>query len=127
VVPLEVEAMTFTLPWPPSLNRYYRTWKGRVLISSEGRAYKLVAALKAKASGVKPMDGGLVVRLELYRPQKRGDLDNTLKALFDSLNGVAWVDDGQVVELHATRHDDKANPRVEVTVEAVHAVLEGGA
>lgn len=29
----------------------------------------------------------------------RADLDNTTKAVLDSLNGVAWVDDAQVVRL----------------------------
>lgn len=33
---------------------------------------------------------------------RQGDLDNLCKMLLDSLNGIAWVDDGQVVELHAS-------------------------
>ena len=30
----------YVLPWPPSLNRYYRSVNGRVLISREGRQYR---------------------------------------------------------------------------------------
>jgi len=48
-------------------------------------------------------------------------LDNTLKVLLDALNGCAWVDDSQVVELHALRLEDPADPRVEVRVEAMEA------
>lgn len=33
----------------------------------------------------------------------RPDLDNLLKLVLDSLNGVAYVDDAQVVESHATK------------------------
>ena len=32
---------------------------------------------------------------------RRGDLSNLVKAVEDALNGVVWVDDRQVVELHA--------------------------
>jgi hypothetical protein len=33
-----------------------------------------------------------------------------------ALNGIAYCDDSQVVELHAYRLDDKDHPRVEVQV-----------
>ena len=38
----------------------------------------------------------------LIRPTK-GDLDNQLKAILDGLNGVAYVDDKQVVQFRAVR------------------------
>lgn len=31
------------------------------------------------------------------------DLDNLVKAILDALNGVAWHDDAQVVELHISK------------------------
>lgn len=33
----------------------------------------------------------------------RGDLDNYVKAILDSLNGAAWVDDRQIVALTARK------------------------
>jgi crossover junction endodeoxyribonuclease RusA len=105
-----------TLPWPPSVNHYWRTWKGRTLLSKEGRAYKTAAALVAKSSGLKPSEKLVAVWLTFYRPRRIGDLDNRLKPVLDSLNGTAWVDDSQVVELHAFRFDDKESPRVEVEI-----------
>jgi Holliday junction resolvase RusA-like endonuclease len=48
----------------------------------------------------------------------RNDLDNVLKAVSDALNGVAYKDDGQVVEVVASRFYS-AVPRVDVYVEAV--------
>jgi Holliday junction resolvase RusA-like endonuclease len=37
----------------------------------------------------------------------------------DNLQGIAYVNDRQIVEIHARRFDDKANPRVEVIIEEV--------
>src|SRR5688500_16752540 len=43
-------------------------------------------------------------RRALWNPAvARPDLDNSLKALMDGLNGVAWLDDKQVVELAMTK------------------------
>lgn len=71
------------------------------------------------AARVQPISGPVAVTVSVYRPAKRGDLDNTLKVLLDSLKGFAFHDDAQVVELHASRGDDKVNPRAVVTIEPV--------
>jgi hypothetical protein len=84
---------TLVLPYPISANRYWRSVPGR---------------------GV---DGPVALTITLYRPAKRGDLDNRIKVLVDALGGgIAYRDDSQVVELHAYRLDDKDHPRVEVQV-----------
>lgn len=113
-----MERQSFTLLLPPCLNRMYRAWRGRVVLSADGRAYKATAAFQARSQGVRAMVGPLVVRLRIYRPRRIGDIDGYLKGSFDSLNGIAWLDDSQVVELHAERWDDKGNPRLEVSVES---------
>jgi Holliday junction resolvase RusA-like endonuclease len=33
----------------------------------------------------------------------RGDLDNYVKTVMDGLNGVAWVDDKQVIDIQAVK------------------------
>lgn len=53
---------------------------------------------------------------QLIYPKKKPDADNILKAIFDSLNGVAYIDDCQIVRIeYAKLYDDV--PRVEVTLE----------
>ena len=114
--------MYLVLPYPPSANRYWRTFRGRAVVSAEARAYKADVKLK----GCIPFVGPVALIARFYRPQRSGDLDNRLKVLCDALNGHAWDDDSQVVEIHAYRHDDKARPRVEVEVRAmgVEGVLQ---
>lgn len=104
---------TLTLPYPPSANRYWRVWRGRAVTSDEARAYKLTIAHLFKAT---PLEGLLSVDLAVCRPRRSGDLDNRIKVTLDALRGIAFVDDSQIVAIHATRHEDKANPRVEVVI-----------
>jgi Holliday junction resolvase RusA-like endonuclease len=66
--------------------------------------------------GRTPLKGEVSVQLAVYRPQRRGDLDNTLKVVLDSLRGIAYVDDSQIVQILARRYDDKERPRVELIV-----------
>jgi len=37
------------------------------------------------------------------RPTKRSDIDNFCKAIFDGMNEIVFVDDSQIVSLHATK------------------------
>lgn len=48
-------------------------------------------------------------------PTTKPDVDNTVKAVFDALNGVVWKDDVQVVDLVLTKRYSAA-PRVEVEI-----------
>lgn len=48
--------------------------------------------------------------------QHAGDLDNYVKIVCDALNGIAWVDDKQVVIIKATIHRGVRHPRLEVGI-----------
>lgn len=50
------------------------------------------------------------------RPVKRGDIDNLSKTIMDSLNGVAYFDDSQVVTLVSTKIYAKDKPYTKITV-----------
>ncbi len=113
-------ARHFVLPYPPSVNRMYRAVNGRSILSAEGRAYK--ARVSSLAFECKPFSGTVAVELAFYRPARRGDLDNLLKATLDALKGVAFVDDAQVQRIAAVRREDKALPRVEVTVREISGI-----
>lgn len=54
-------------------------------------------------------------------PIKRPDLDNIVKLVMDGLNGVAFHDDSQVIEIHAFSEWAHVNgPGVLIKVMAVH-------
>lgn len=109
--------MKCTLPYPPSVNHMYATYCGRRVLTAEARQYKRTASLTAYRAGFRPLAGDVRVTVNLYRQRRAGDLDNGLKALLDSLKGIAWTDDAQVKRIEAERHEDKENPRAEVVIE----------
>ena len=91
-----------TLPWPPSVNTYWRTFNGRMIISAKGREYrKAVADQVLIQRGAKHYAKKMVVEIEAWRPDnRRRDLDNLLKATLDALaHAGVYKDDSQIVDL----------------------------
>lgn len=112
---------SITLAYPPSANRYWRTTKqGRMHRSTEATQYKKSVKAVCEKLGIEPTSSNIKVEITLYRPARRGDLDNRIKIVLDSLQEHAYIDDKQVVEIHAKLRDDKHNPRVEVVVTRVN-------
>lgn len=100
--------MILNLPFPPSVNQYYRSpnkgpLAGRTLISEKGRAYR--DAVRILASAGKPIAGRVAVVIEAFMPDnRRRDLDNLTKALLDSLTHAGvWLDDSQIDDLRIIR------------------------
>ena len=108
-----------TLPEPPSANRYYRMAGRHMHRSSEAQAYTDRVEDICDKAGVIPIRGPVGVRFTWYRGRRSGDLANRLKIALDALQGFCFESDAQVVEITATRHDDKGKGRAEVEVYAV--------
>lgn len=91
-----------TLPWPPSVNTYWRMFNNRMIISEAGRKYRaaVVEQVFLQARG-KSTIGPVKVVIEAWRPDNRKrDLDNLLKAVLDSLGHAGiYVDDSLIVDL----------------------------
>lgn len=105
---------TITLDMPPSSNRYWRIGNGRIYRSDEASRYKAYVELLCNTAGLQPLEGDVSITLCFYRQAKRGDLDNRVKILLDSLQGHIYHNDSQIAEIHAMRREDKECPRVEV-------------
>lgn len=73
--------------------------------------FKEVLAHIARVYVRAPLKGKIKINVDFFRRKPKkitsrlwGDLDNHVKAVLDALNGVAFVDDSQVVEVHATKN-----------------------
>ena len=108
--------ITLVLPYPPTVNHMYRRARGHLALTPEALAFRHAVRMIAMVQGVTPICGPVAVFLDVYRPRRRGDLDNILKATLDALNGIAYRDDQQVEQITAVRYDDKRAPRIEVSV-----------
>ena len=89
------------LPWPPSVNHYYRRVGHRTLISREGRKYRSEVCAILRDLHIHPLDGDLAIIIDAHPPdRRRRDADNVLKSLLDSMqHGKAYRDDSQIKKL----------------------------
>jgi len=122
--------LTLELPFPPSLNHYYRHLGHVTLISRRGREYRnLVIALLAK-QGIRPLVGALNLELELYPPdRRRRDADNAMKALLDALaHAGVYQDDSQIMHLEVWKLPPVAGGKAVVHLEELTraAILRPG-
>ena len=101
--PESLTAAVLTLPWPPSVNTYWRhpnsgPLAGRHLISDKGRKYR--EAVKAMAHSVAPVMGRTAVAILACPPdRRRRDLDNLNKAILDSLVNASVIEDDGLIDM----------------------------
>lgn len=107
----------YVLPVPPSANRWWRNVNGRMVTSAAAREYKQKIPWLCRGRTMIAAPTPVKVSVRWYREIRSGDLDKRLGVVLDALQGVAYQNDSQVVELHAYRADGQ-EARIEVTVEA---------
>ena len=114
-----MQSVTINLPYPPSVNHYWRHVDGKTLISKEGRIYRDDVALMLHLHRVPKFSGSLSVHVDAHPPDaRRRDIDNILKALLDALQyGGAYHDDNQIERLSVARQSVTAKGKVCVTIE----------
>lgn len=114
-------ARHIVLGFPPSVNRYWRSVRGRVLISAEGRAYREASLWIARAARLAPFGTEQIrVSIAAYLPDAhRRDADNLFKAPLDALaHAGVYADDSQIRKLSIELCGiDRDNPRLEITLE----------
>lgn len=114
------------LPWPPSVNRIWRTpnkgpLAGRTMLAADGREYRLAVrnTVANQLRAFPQLGGRLRVVLTLNPPdRRRRDIDNSAKAVLDSLmHAGVYQDDSQIDDLHIIRDAIISPGRVFATIE----------
>ncbi len=108
---------------PRSTNGLYKTMcRGNFpsrYLTNEGRALKEDYQWQAKKQmkGQKLLDGDLVVWIDTYHDtHRKNDWDNFHKLSMDSLTGIVYRDDSQIVRAVVNKRYDKSNPRIEISI-----------
>jgi Holliday junction resolvase RusA-like endonuclease len=82
-------------------------------------AYKELVGYHARRVVDEPLRGSVRVLVDIFvNGGKVGDLDNYYKSVTDSLNGVCWYDDSQIVDarMRLRQASSSERERVEVTI-----------
>ena len=113
--------MRLTLPYPPSINHYWRHVGPRTLISREGRTFrKNVCALLGGSGPRKPPAGGrIALAMDAFPPdRRRRDLDNIQKPVLDALEHAGiYADDSQIDLLLTRRRERTRGGRLDIALD----------
>lgn len=114
-----------TLPFPPSVNTYWRSNGKARFLSKNGKAFRK-AALESilEQFGTSPplMESRLRVQVRFHPPDLRErDLDNYWKPILDAMeHGGVYVNDSQIDDEHMIRCEvDRPDGSLVVTVEEI--------
>lgn len=115
--------IALSLPFPPSVNSLYNFYKGRWLLSKEGRNYhtRIIMLCRKLLGPPDPIKGRVRVGITMYPPdERRRDLDNTLKGLLDSIVKARVIhDDSQIDDLRIVRGERKEGGEIAVQIEEI--------
>lgn len=106
------------LPYPPTMNHYWRRGRHGTFISADGRNFRRSVGIIAAADRVPMLTGPLAVFIRMTPPdRRRRDIDNILKPLLDALQHAGcYEDDNQIEQLTIRRRPPINGGNVLVTI-----------
>ena len=108
------------LPYPPTVNKAYRAWKGRIIKSLEARNYEKKVHDHLMMNRIDTFKSDrLRITIRVFMPDNRKrDLANLDKILIDSLeSGGLFEDDEQIDDIRFIRVGVCKPGRVKGTIE----------
>lgn len=95
-----MDILKFEIPYPPSINHYYKYTPGRIVLGAKGTQYRRDAFWLLHKHRNHCKDKRLAVTINLFPPDKRRrDIDNVLKCLLDSIQHAGVYDDDNQIEM----------------------------
>lgn len=129
--------LTFTLPWPPSINSMYQQGiiggvhkkaRASMFLSKAGKEYRgeAMAAISAQQVPKNALRGRLaVVALALPPDARIRDLDNLWKSALDCLKHNSIItDDGHIDDLHIRRGPERKGGQFHITISEIASAFE---
>lgn len=100
-----LEKEYIVVPWPPSLNNYWRFANGRAFLTKEAREYKKMIGYLSKSWKYDVLLDRIDLDIVVFPPDKRKrDLDNLTKILIDALEEAKlFIDDSQIDRINIER------------------------
>jgi Holliday junction resolvase RusA-like endonuclease len=102
------------------------------------RSFEQLIKLKAEPLFPQPLSCPICISIHFLLPRPKGmmwkkkdmprvpnphrpDIDNCIKTVIDSLNGIAYLDDGQITEIHAKKeyHAGNEGPKTIIKIEEI--------
>lgn len=112
------------MAYTPKETKAYETEVKYYFLKEYRRPVKLEGALTVRIDAyfAPPKNTAQAVRDKMFsgaiRPAKKPDADNIIKSICDALNGLAYVDDGQIVSVSCRKlYSDVARCEVVITDE----------
>ena len=110
------------LPFPPSMNTYWRNFRGRMVLSKAGRQFKITVQDYIIENNI-PKFGSRKLKITMIlrpRDKRKVDIDNRIKAVLDSLEDAGVFDDDfQVDHLEMIRGEAIKGGLVRVLIEEI--------
>lgn len=116
---MTLRTITFEIPWPPSINNYYKRGRQNVLLSMRAKVYrKEVWVCAARARALWKTDKVLTVNIHLHAPMnvRTYDIDNFNKGILDALQGVVYDNDKQITVLVVEKREPCVGGKAKVTI-----------
>jgi crossover junction endodeoxyribonuclease RusA len=114
-------AICLELPYPPSINHYFKRRGIRTFIGAEGMIFRKQVCIVLMAAKVRPMAGILAMKVRVYPPDRRKrDIDNIQKPLLDALEkGRAFFNDCQIKHLTIVMKEPIEGGKTIVTIRKI--------
>jgi crossover junction endodeoxyribonuclease RusA len=101
-----------------SVNKYYRSWQGRVLISKDGREFK--KEIDLLLNNYEKVLGKIKLTLILhFKDKRKRDLDNYNKVLIDCLKNKMFEDDDQIYQLYMEKHIGCGFNKISIGIDSI--------